>query len=474
MTALFSSHASGPLATRKGMKNMKTTYSPMRSWITTSIISLMAICFLLVTSGCRTGQIGTTSVAGWRDWLPRSHRGLVRQRIQTQREAPVDSSGETVVDNSKSADSNRANSHPTKAAPQIAPIPPTPKSQSSEVAPSPATDIQDLIAIDEDLAPLEITPEAGEPGTTPVETTAGDKPTAPEKTTEATTETTVPKLQPLRQQSLLPKLAKPTTAAAPDPTSLQPLLETVPSKEEIAPSAEATAPGKAESPSSQVELPSKPTEATAEITAPKLQPLLQQSLLPRRAKPAAAAAPDPTSVQPLLETVPSKEEIAPREEAAAPEKEEIAPREEANLPNKQDKEIAQAILERFKQFKEQGTLRDFEISLRVIHGTAELSGELISNSHYELLINAVRAIPGVQRIEDRLVVSTPKHGDLEDGSETGGANRLRSASKPMAREQESGGADKNSSPGSLDTSKTPVKSPIELPNPVEENLLRIR
>ena len=134
----------------KGINVMKSTNtSILRSWSTSKLLtSLLAIGLLLPNSGCRLGHSGDPPAVGWQDWLPPSFRGLVRNRLQTEQDTAANSS-ETAV---------AASTSPQDGLRDIAPLPPKTDSETLPLAPMPANDVPELVAIDNDLPELQAVP----------------------------------------------------------------------------------------------------------------------------------------------------------------------------------------------------------------------------------------------------------------------------------------------------------------------------
>ncbi|MEO2020316.1 MAG: hypothetical protein ABGX05_00710 [Pirellulaceae bacterium] len=109
--------------------------------------------------------------------------------------------------------------------------------------------------------------------------------------------------------------------------------------------------------------------------------------------------PLPLETEPL-ETEPLETEIA----TPAPADSTATPLPMPQLPSEADMKVAQEILTQFKQLKEAGDLHHFSIYLRVLGGTAELSGELISEAQHDLLVRTTRTVAGVEEVKDLLVI----------------------------------------------------------------------
>ena len=107
-----------------------------------------------------------------------------------------------------------------------------------------------------------------------------------------------------------------------------------------------------------------------------------------------------------LDTEPLDAEI--ETPAPAPADSTATPLPMPQLPSEADIKIAKEILTQFKQLKEAGDLHHFTIYLRVLGGTAELSGELISEVQRELLIRTTRTVAGVEEVKDLLVIKDAK------------------------------------------------------------------
>lgn len=101
-----------------------------------------------------------------------------------------------------------------------------------------------------------------------------------------------------------------------------------------------------------------------------------------------------------LETEPLDTEIA----TPAPADSTATPLPMPQLPSEADMKVAKEILTEFKQLKEAGDLHHFSIYLRVLGGTAELSGELISEAQHDLLVRTTRTVAGVEEVKDLLVI----------------------------------------------------------------------
>ena len=390
---------------------MMTNNSTVRSWIKPTVCILTTFCLLLLSSGCRVDQSGQNPI-GWRDWLPRSHRGLVRTRLLPRQESSIPTIRERAI-----ADSPEIN--PAKdlatSPDQIAPAPPKTTIATSPPAPTPETDIQDLIAIEKDLPTLETTPQAS----SLVEEAALDKPSNLDEPTGETSEAQVPTAEskpaendpvetPAENEPANQEESKDEAAdSEPLPEESLERLET--SDKE---SAEEKSPEDAVNTQSILQ---------PQIEATPLQPIVSRPNTNSDAN--AVVAPQPA----LLPTLSSQL---------------------ANLSSDADKEIARTILKHFKQLKEQGVLHHFSISVHVTNGTAELKGQLISQAQHEMLVDTVRATEGVKRIKNHLLITVP---DLD-------------AAKDQAE------AD---IPEKKPTTET-AKKPIELPDPVEEDLLNIR
>ncbi|MFP6603238.1 MAG: hypothetical protein VB862_11975 [Pirellulaceae bacterium] len=390
---------------------MKTHNSSiLRSWtatlLTSLLTSLLTIGLVLPNSGCRLGHSGDHPAVGWRDWLPRSHRGLVRARLAPRQGTPVTSSEEIVA----------TNSAPLSTLRTIAPLPPKTDSQTLPMAPMPADDVPELVAIENDLPELEAIPT----------------------------------------ESLITK--EDTAKNAPAPLEVP--AEEVPAEEVPA----------EEVPAEEVPAEEVPA-ATTTLPVPAI-PIVKQAIDP--------AAPLEPELAPLL----------PKTALSS-------------TPTEEDMQIAREILKNFKGLKEAGYLHHFSIYLRVINGTAELSGELISDVQHNLLTRTVRSVAGVQAVKDLLVV---KALDVEPNPQPAipaidepilespqpqpvaapQAERPALAEKApveAAPVEEAPAATEESKveeepqveeESNLEVPADTSKAPIELPNPVEEDLFKIK
>ncbi|HIA18237.1 MAG TPA: BON domain-containing protein, partial [Planctomycetaceae bacterium] len=175
----------------------------------------------------------------------------------------------------------------------------------------------------------------------------------------------------------------------------------------------------------------------------------------------------------------------------------------SSTPTEEDMQIAREILKNFKGLKEAGYLHHFSIYLRVINGTAELSGELISDVQHNLLTRTVRSVAGVQAVKDLLVV---KALDVEPNPQPAipaidepvlESPQPQPVAAPQAEQpalaekapveatpvEEAPAATEESKveeepqveeKGNLEVPDDTSKAPIELPNPVEEDLFKIK
>jgi hypothetical protein len=84
------------------------------------------------------------------------------------------------------------------------------------------------------------------------------------------------------------------------------------------------------------------------------------------------------------------------------------------LPSEADMKVAQEILKQFKQLKDAGDLHHFSIYLRVLGGTAELSGELVSEDQHELLVRTTRTVAGVEAVKNLLVIKDDKQEEATE------------------------------------------------------------
>ncbi len=121
--------------------------------------------------------------------------------------------------------------------------------------------------------------------------------------------------------------------------------------------------------------------------------------------------PLPLETEPL-ETEPLETEIA----TPAPADSTATPLPMPQLPSEADMKVAQEILTQFKQLKEAGDLHHFSIYLRVLGGTAELSGELISEDQHELLVRTTRTVAGVEEVKDLLVIKDAKQEEAPEAA----------------------------------------------------------
>ncbi|MCP4816585.1 MAG: BON domain-containing protein, partial [Planctomycetaceae bacterium] len=111
-----------------------------------------------------------------------------------------------------------------------------------------------------------------------------------------------------------------------------------------------------------------------------------------------------------LDTEPLEADI----ETPAPADSTATPLPMSQLPSEADMKVAQEILEQFKQLKEAGDLHHFSIYLRVLGGTAELSGELVSEEQHKLLVRTTRTVTGVEAVKDLLVIKDAKQEEATE------------------------------------------------------------
>lgn len=121
--------------------------------------------------------------------------------------------------------------------------------------------------------------------------------------------------------------------------------------------------------------------------------------------------PLPLKTEPL-ETEPLETEI----ETPAPADSTATPLPMPQLPSEADMKVAKEILTQFKQLKEAGDLHHFTIYLRVLGGTAELSGELISEAQHDLLVRTTRTVAGVEEVKDLLVIKDAKQQEAPEAA----------------------------------------------------------
>lgn len=118
-----------------------------------------------------------------------------------------------------------------------------------------------------------------------------------------------------------------------------------------------------------------------------------------------------TNEAPLpLDTEPLEADL----ETPAPADSTATPLPMPQLPSEADMKVAQEILKQFKQLKDAGDLHHFSIYLRVLGGTAELSGELVSEDQHELLVRTTRTVAGVEAVKDLLVIKDDKQEEATE------------------------------------------------------------
>ena len=239
---------------------------------------------------------------------------------------------------------------PIPADEAVAPDPPQLAENDMPLAPMPQEDIADLVAIENDLPSLETTPEQ-----------SADAQEGPLKQPLADTQ----------DEPLAEVTSEPITAPlAPEPTD--PLANTDTAQQEPA-----------TEPDMNTDTDSSDEEA--------LEAGTNEGPLPPDTKPLEAEIETP----------------APADSTATP-----LPMPQ--LPSEADIQVAQEILKQFKQLKDAGDLHHFAIYLRVLGGTAELSGELVSEEQHELLVRTTRTVTGVEAVKDLLVIKDAKQ---EESSE---------------------------------------------------------
>ncbi|MFP6574481.1 MAG: BON domain-containing protein, partial [Pirellulaceae bacterium] len=186
---------------------------------------------------------------------------------------------------------------------------------------------------------------------------------------------------------------------------------------------------------------------------------------------------------------------------AAPSEPELAPllpkTTLSSTPTEEDMQIAREILKNFKGLKEAGYLHHFSIYLRVINGTAELSGELISDVQHNLLTRTVRSVAGVQAVKDLLVVKAldvepdpqpaipaidepvlespqPQPVAAPQAEQPALAEKTPVEAAPVEEAPAATEESKVEEKDNLEVPDDTSKAPIELPNPVEEDLFNIK
>ena len=147
----------------KGINAMKSKNATILRSLSTSklLTGMLAIGLILPNTGCRLGKSKDQPGVSWRDWMPRS---LVRAPAEADQASTETPSANAVTTNVSDQTDLQ----------DIAPLPPKAESQTLPMAPMPANDLPELVAIDNDLPDLE---------TTPAETSDADETVDTEKET---------------------------------------------------------------------------------------------------------------------------------------------------------------------------------------------------------------------------------------------------------------------------------------------------